>query len=91
MESDHLFHLNFAITCWVADRKDRARQQWVLFLGMWNEMGEEMRGADNEVVEMMVEMERVMVQDEVKAGVQAQQASGKLKPREKKQAKAAAE
>ena len=90
MEGDHLFHLNFAITCWLQDRKDKARQQWQLFQAMWNEMGEEMRGADNEVVEMMVEMERVMVQDEAKAGAAAAAAAGatgKLKPREKKQTK----
>ena len=91
MESDHLFHLNFAITCWLQDRRDKARQQWQLFLAMWNEMGEEMRGADNDVVEMMVEMERVVAQDDAKAGVAVAGANGKLKPREKKQAKAAAE
>ena len=91
MESDHLFHLNFAITCWLQDRKDRAKQQWTLFMAMWNEMGEEMRGADNEVVEMMVEMERAMAQDDAKQGGQATGATGKLKPREKKQNKAAAE
>ena len=88
MESDHLFHLNFAVTCWLQDRKDKARQQWQLFINMWNEMGEEMRGADNEVVEMMVEMERAMAQDEAMAGMAAAGASGKLKPREKKQPKA---
>ena len=94
MESDHLFHLNFAVTCWLQDRRDKARQQWALFQALWNEMGEEMRGADNEVVDTMVELERLIAQDDAKtagaAAAGANQANGKLKPREKKQ-KAAAE
>ena len=89
MEKDHLFHLNFAITAWQGGRKEKAREQWNVFLGVWNDMGEEMRGADNEVVEMMVEMERTMAVDEGKkgGGVVAGGAAGAEGAAKKKKAK----
>ena len=84
MERDHLFHLNFAITAWQGGKKDKAREQWAAFLQIWNDMGEEMRGADNEVVEMMVEMERTIAVDDGKKGAAPPGGEGGKKKKEKK-------
>jgi len=51
MESDHLFHLNYAITLYNHDEKARAKTQFQEFERLFQELDEETRNADPEVLE----------------------------------------
>ena len=83
MEADHLFHLNFAITAWQGGKREKAREQWGMFMKLWDEMGEEMRGADNDVVEQMLEMERTIALDSGKQPTGAPHETKKRKEKSK--------
>ena len=84
MESDHLFHLNFAITAWQGGKKEKAAEQWAAFMRLWNDMGEEMRGADNDVVDMMLELERSMALDTTRVAAAAAAQHTAAQPHEAK-------
>ncbi len=49
--SDHLFHLNFAITLYNNDDFGRAKTQFAEFEKLFEELDEEARSADPEVLE----------------------------------------
>jgi len=51
MESDHLFHLNYAITLYNNDEEQASRQQFQLFSQLFNELDAEAKNMDPEVME----------------------------------------
>lgn len=60
MESDHLFHLNYAITLYNNDDVDRAREHYSEFVALFDELDEEARNADPEVLEQQVALGRAL-------------------------------
>jgi len=60
MESDHLFELNYAITLFNQQEMDSAKQHFKEFKALWNELDEEVKSADPDVIEMMAELEQAL-------------------------------
>ena len=49
--SDHLFHLNYAITLYNNEEIDRARDHFEKFEQLFKELDEDVKGSDSEVLE----------------------------------------
>lgn len=58
MESDHLFELNYSITLFNHNELDQAKAHFREFKQLWNELEEEVKNADPDVMEQMAELER---------------------------------
>lgn len=58
MESDHLFELNYAITLFNHGELENAKSHFKEFKALWNELDEEVKNADPDVVEQMHELEK---------------------------------
>jgi len=50
MESDHLFHLNFAITLYTNDEKERSKEQFIQFLAIFESLDEDTKEADADIL-----------------------------------------
>merc|ERR1719262_1983698 len=61
MESDHMFHLNFAITLFNHGDAAEAKRQFLLFDELYSQLDEEQRGADPEVMEQRSLLEQVLM------------------------------
>jgi len=58
--SDHLFELNYAITLFNHEELDTAKQHFREFKTLWNELDEEVKNADPDVIEQMAELEQAL-------------------------------
>merc|ERR1711964_134496 len=56
MESDHMFHLNFSITLFNHGDMTEAKRQFLLFDHLWNQLDEDARSGDQEVLERRNEL-----------------------------------
>jgi len=61
MESDHMFHMNFAITLFNHGDAAEAKRQFLLFDELYSQLDEEQRGADPEVLEQRSLLEQVLM------------------------------
>merc|ERR1712100_488794 len=61
MESDHMFHLNFAITLFNHGDTTEAKRQFMLFNDLFSALDEEQRNADPEVQEQRQLLARVLM------------------------------
>merc|ERR1712046_267103 len=59
MESDHMFHLNFAITLFNHGDSTEAKRQFMLFYDIYSQLDEEQRNSDPEVQEQRQVLARV--------------------------------
>eukprot|EP00405_Crypthecodinium_cohnii_P034770 CAMPEP_0206533174 /NCGR_PEP_ID=MMETSP0325_2-20121206/4805_1 /ASSEMBLY_ACC=CAM_ASM_000347 /TAXON_ID=2866 /ORGANISM="Crypthecodinium cohnii, Strain Seligo" /LENGTH=430 /DNA_ID=CAMNT_0054029761 /DNA_START=28 /DNA_END=1317 /DNA_ORIENTATION=- len=59
MESDHMFHLNFAITLFNHGDTKEAKRQFTLFNDLYGQQDEETRNSDPDVVEQVRALSRV--------------------------------
>mmetsp|Transcript_10287 Transcript_10287/g.19430 ORF Transcript_10287/g.19430 Transcript_10287/m.19430 type:complete len:437 (+) Transcript_10287:32-1342(+) len=62
MESDHLFELNYAITLFTNGVTDRAATHYEAFKVLWNELDDEVKNADPDVIDQMNELQRCLKQ-----------------------------
>jgi len=60
MESDHLFELNYAISLYNNDELERARQHFKEFLRLFNELDEETKSSDPEVIEQKNSLQQLL-------------------------------
>jgi Bardet-Biedl syndrome 4 protein len=60
MEADHLFHLNYAITAYNAKLIDKAKEQFNAFKTVWNELEEEVKNSDNDILEQMQLLDKAL-------------------------------
>lgn len=62
METDHLFHLNYAITLFNNNQVEHAREQFELFERVFRDLDEESRNSDPEVLENQDVLRRLLSQ-----------------------------
>lgn len=62
MESDHLFHLNYAITLYNNDELDRAANHFTEFDRIFSKLDEEAKNADPEVLEQKAALQAALRQ-----------------------------
>jgi Bardet-Biedl syndrome 4 protein len=60
MESDHMFHLNYAITLYNGGEVEAARVQYGLFLKAWEGLDEEAKSGDTDVLEQKAALEPIL-------------------------------
>merc|ERR1719261_946978 len=61
MESDHMFHLNFAITLFNHGDSAEAKRQFILFSDLYAQLDDEQRNSDPEVNEQRSLLEQVLM------------------------------
>mmetsp|Transcript_19620 Transcript_19620/g.66758 ORF Transcript_19620/g.66758 Transcript_19620/m.66758 type:complete len:407 (+) Transcript_19620:25-1245(+) len=60
LESDHLFHLNYAVTLMNNDEPERAAQHFQTFLQLFNELDQEARNGDEELLQQKHILEQLL-------------------------------
>lgn len=76
METDHLFHLNYAITLLNAHKMDKAKEHFARFEALFMALDDEMRGSDQDVVDQRSALARALGVTVPPAAVTATPASG---------------
>merc|ERR1712093_581500 len=61
MESDHMFHLNFAITLFNRGDAVEAKRQFLLFDDLYSQLDEEQRSSDSEVAEQRTVLQHLLL------------------------------
>merc|ERR1712093_635768 len=61
MESDHMFHLNFAITLFNHGDAAEAKRQFLLFDDLYSQLDEEQRTNDSEVTEQRNVLQQLLM------------------------------
>ena len=61
VRSDHLFELNYAITLFNHNELDNSKAHFKEFKTLWNDLEDEVKNADPDVVEQMMELEKSLL------------------------------